>query len=108
MLKVRVLSSGDVCWRSSARAAGPSLDRDRALAARRAVGGIGAIDAGVTGALVLYGADASVSAGAEIISHGLALIVPILAGSIAFALLPGEINRTRHRREAPSAVATAG
>jgi uncharacterized membrane protein YbhN (UPF0104 family) len=63
-------------------------------------GGIGAIDAGVTGALVLYGGDASVSAGAEIISHGLALTVPILAGSIAFALLPDEIKRTRQRREA--------
>ena len=70
-------------------------------------GGIGAIDAGVTGALVLYGADASAAAGGEIIAHGLALIIPIVAGSVAFALLPGEIKRTRHRRDVPSTVATA-
>jgi uncharacterized membrane protein YbhN (UPF0104 family) len=58
-------------------------------------GGVGAIDAGVTGALVLYGGGTSISAAGEIIWHGLALIVPILAGSVAFALLPGEINRQR-------------
>jgi uncharacterized membrane protein YbhN (UPF0104 family) len=58
-------------------------------------GGVGAIDAGVTGALVLYGGDTSISAGGEIISHALALLIPILAGSVAFALLPGEINRQR-------------
>lgn len=69
-------------------------------------GGIGAIDAGVTGALVLYGGDASASAGGEIIAHGLALIVPIVAGSVAFGLLPSEIKRTRHRREAQASVAT--
>jgi uncharacterized membrane protein YbhN (UPF0104 family) len=56
-------------------------------------GGVGTIDAGVTGALVLYGGGTSVSAGGEIISHGLALIIPILAGSVAFVLLPGEIKR---------------
>jgi uncharacterized membrane protein YbhN (UPF0104 family) len=58
-------------------------------------GGIGAIDAGVTGALVLYGGGASISTAGELISHGLALIIPIIVGSIAFALLPAEINRTR-------------
>jgi uncharacterized membrane protein YbhN (UPF0104 family) len=58
-------------------------------------GGIGAIDAGITGVLVLYGGDTSISAGGEIISHGLALIIPILAGSVGFALLPGEISRQR-------------
>lgn len=60
-------------------------------------GGVGVIDAGVTGALVLYGGDTSISAGGEVISHGLALIVPIVLGSIAFALLPREIERTRSR-----------
>jgi uncharacterized membrane protein YbhN (UPF0104 family) len=58
-------------------------------------GGIGAIDAGVTGALVLYGGDTSVSAAGELISHGLALLIPIIIGAIGFILLPGEINRTR-------------
>ena len=51
-------------------------------------GGIGAIDAGVTGALVVYGADASKAAAGELIAHALALLIPIAAGSVAFALLP--------------------
>jgi uncharacterized membrane protein YbhN (UPF0104 family) len=67
-------------------------------------GGIGAIDAGVTGALVLYGGEASVSAAGEIIWHGLVVIIPILAGSVGFALLPGEINR---QRESARGTATA-
>lgn len=60
-------------------------------------GGVGAIDAGVTGALVLYGGKTSISTAGEVISHGLALLVPIVAGAVAFALLPGEIKRTRRR-----------
>ena len=60
-------------------------------------GGIGAIDAGVTGALVLYGADASDAAAGELIAHALALPIPLVAGAGAFALLPREINRTRQR-----------
>jgi uncharacterized membrane protein YbhN (UPF0104 family) len=56
-------------------------------------GGVGAIDAGVTGALVLYGDGTSISAAGEVISHGLAMIIPIVAGAVAFALLPGEIRR---------------
>jgi hypothetical protein len=62
-------------------------------------GGSGAIDAGVAGALVLDGGKTSVSTAGEIISHGLALIVPIVVGGVAFALLPGEISRTRRRTE---------
>jgi uncharacterized membrane protein YbhN (UPF0104 family) len=67
-------------------------------------GGIGAIDAGLTGALVLYGGKTSDSTGAVIISHALALLLPILAGGIAFALLPREINRTRQRLHGESSV----
>jgi uncharacterized membrane protein YbhN (UPF0104 family) len=71
-------------------------------------GGIGAIDAGVTGALVLYGADASKAAAGELISHGLALLIPLAAGSVAFALLPREIERTRSRAQlAPAALPSA-
>jgi uncharacterized membrane protein YbhN (UPF0104 family) len=58
-------------------------------------GGIGAIDAGVTGGLVLYGADASTAGAAELISHALALLVPILVGTIALIFLPREIERAR-------------
>jgi uncharacterized membrane protein YbhN (UPF0104 family) len=69
-------------------------------------GGVGTIDAGVTGALVLYGGGTSVSAAGEVISHGLALLIPIVAGAIAFALLPREIERTR-RRAQPAPVPAA-
>ena len=58
-------------------------------------GGIGALDAGITGALVLYGGDSSVSAAGELISHGLGLLVPILVGAVAFTLLPREIDHSR-------------
>jgi uncharacterized membrane protein YbhN (UPF0104 family) len=74
-------------------------------------GGVGTIDAGVTGALVLYGGGTSVSAAGEVISHGLALLVPFVVGSVAFALLPGEIDRTRRHTQpvtsAPSVSPTA-
>jgi uncharacterized membrane protein YbhN (UPF0104 family) len=60
-------------------------------------GGIGAIDAGVTGMLAVYGANLSRATAGELIAHGLALIVPLLAGVVPFALLPGEIKRTRRR-----------
>jgi uncharacterized membrane protein YbhN (UPF0104 family) len=60
-------------------------------------GGIGAIDAGVTGALVLYGADASKAAAGELIAHAIALLVPILVGGIGLALLPRAINKQRAR-----------
>jgi uncharacterized membrane protein YbhN (UPF0104 family) len=71
-------------------------------------GGIGAIDAGVTGMLVLYGANLSHATAGELIAHGLALILPLLAGAIPFALLPREIKRTRQRMQsAGPAQATA-
>jgi uncharacterized membrane protein YbhN (UPF0104 family) len=70
-------------------------------------GGVGAIDAGVTGALVLYGGGTSISAAGEIIRHGLAIVLPILAGSVAFALLPGEINR-QHKVHAPGEGSASG
>ena len=71
-------------------------------------GGIGAIDAGVTGALILYGAPDSTEATAgELISHTIALLVPLIAGGIAFALLPGEIDRQRHSPTATAAAAGA-
>jgi uncharacterized membrane protein YbhN (UPF0104 family) len=60
-------------------------------------GGVGAIDAGVTGALVLYGAPATVTTAGELISHGIELAVPIVAGAIAFAFLPHQINAARSR-----------
>ena len=69
-------------------------------------GGIGTIDAGVTGALILYGAPHTTSTAGEIISHALALLIPLIAGGIAFALLPGEIERQRHATPKIAAAAT--
>jgi uncharacterized membrane protein YbhN (UPF0104 family) len=62
-------------------------------------GGIGAIDAGVTGALVAYGAPATVTTAGELISHGIDLAVPIVTGIIAFVFLPHQIDAARARRE---------
>ena len=68
-------------------------------------GGVGTIDAGVAGALVLYGATATSATAAQVIAHALAILIPLIAGGIAFALLPREIDHTR--RHTPNA-AVAG
>lgn len=65
-------------------------------------GGIGSIDAGVTGALVLYGATFDKATAGELIAHALALVVPLLAGVVPLALLPAEIRRTRNQTRALS------
>jgi uncharacterized membrane protein YbhN (UPF0104 family) len=70
-------------------------------------GGIGAIDAGVTGALVLYGADTSPAAAGELISHALALLIPIVTGAIAFVFLPRAIAWARTRDDTVSAEASS-
>jgi uncharacterized membrane protein YbhN (UPF0104 family) len=62
-------------------------------------GGVGTIDAGVTGALVLYGAPATVTTAGELISHGIALVVPLVTGALAFVFLPRELAKARARRD---------
>jgi len=62
-------------------------------------GGVGAIDAGVTGALVLYGAPATITTAGELISHGIDLVVPIVTGIIAIVFLPHAIDAARTRRD---------
>jgi uncharacterized membrane protein YbhN (UPF0104 family) len=71
-------------------------------------GGIGAIDAGVTGALVLYGADASKATAGELISHAIGLLVPILVGGIGLVLLPRAINKQRSALQGSPEAAVAG
>jgi uncharacterized membrane protein YbhN (UPF0104 family) len=61
-------------------------------------GGVGTIDAGVTGALVLYGAPTTITTAGELISHGIALIIPLLTGALAFVFLPREIAKARAHR----------
>ncbi len=69
-------------------------------------GGVGTIDAGVTGALVLYGAPATITTAGELISHGIALIVPLITGALAFIFLPKEIAKARARRTTGRVVET--
>ena len=71
-------------------------------------GGIGAIDAGVTGALVLYGADASKAAAGELIAHAIALLIPILVGGIGLVLLPRAIKKQRSPMKQTPEAAVAG
>jgi uncharacterized membrane protein YbhN (UPF0104 family) len=55
-------------------------------------GGIGALDAGIVGALVLYGVDASQATAAVIIYHAIALWVPAVLGTIAWVLLQRDLR----------------
>src|SRR3954452_23548618 len=50
-------------------------------------GGIGALDGGLTGALVLYGADPASAAAAVLVYHAIVLWVPTLLGTLAFLRL---------------------
>ena len=63
-------------------------------------GGLGVLDSGLAGALVLYGLSPSASVGAVIIYHSIAIWVPGVGGLIAW--LP-----TRARREGAAAETTA-
>jgi len=66
-------------------------------------GGVGAIDAGVTGALVLYGAPATITTAGELISHGIDLAVPIVTGVIGIVVLPHAIDVARAHQDAVDA-----
>jgi uncharacterized membrane protein YbhN (UPF0104 family) len=50
-------------------------------------GGIGALDGGLTAALVLYGSDAASAAAAVLVYHAIVLWIPTLLGTIAFLRL---------------------
>jgi uncharacterized membrane protein YbhN (UPF0104 family) len=71
-------------------------------------GGIGAIDAGVTGALALYGADASKATAGQLIAHAIGLLVPIVVGGGAFVRLPHAIEKERSLIKLGRAAATNG
>jgi uncharacterized membrane protein YbhN (UPF0104 family) len=69
-------------------------------------GGIGALDGGLTGALLLYGANATTAAAAVLAYHALVLWIPTLLGTIAFLRVrrtfdePLELRQPRDVREA--------
>jgi uncharacterized protein (TIRG00374 family) len=64
-------------------------------------GGIGALDAGIVGALVLYGVDATQAAAAVIIYHAIALWVPAVLGTIEFLLLRRDLRTPQAARASP-------
>jgi uncharacterized membrane protein YbhN (UPF0104 family) len=55
-------------------------------------GGIGALDGGLTGALILYGAPPAAAAAAVLVYHAMVLWLPTLLGTIAFTRLRPEIH----------------
>jgi uncharacterized membrane protein YbhN (UPF0104 family) len=55
-------------------------------------GGIGALDGGLTAALVLYGADPASAAAAVLVYHAIVLWIPTLLGTIAFLRLRPTID----------------
>jgi len=55
-------------------------------------GGIGALDGGLTGALILYGAQPAAAAAAVLVYHAIVLWLPTLLGTIAFTRLRAEID----------------
>jgi uncharacterized membrane protein YbhN (UPF0104 family) len=67
-------------------------------------GGIGALDGGLTGALVLYGAGATSAATAVLVYHAIVLWIPTLLGTVAFLRLrrtldePLKLKPERRRR----------
>jgi uncharacterized membrane protein YbhN (UPF0104 family) len=56
-------------------------------------GGVGALDAGIVGALVIYGVNATHATAAVVIYHAIALLVPTVIGTIAFALLRRDLRK---------------
>ena len=60
-------------------------------------GGIGVLDGGMIGALVLYGANATTAAAAVLIYHAIALAVPLVVGSLAFLLLSRTLGKPARR-----------
>ena len=61
-------------------------------------GGLGTIDAGVTGALLIYGAPTVITSAGELISHALALVISFVLGALAVPFLRREIVKARARR----------
>jgi uncharacterized membrane protein YbhN (UPF0104 family) len=57
-------------------------------------GGIGALDGGLTAALVLYGADPASAAAAVLVYHAIVLWVPTLLGTLAFLRLRPTLTDT--------------
>jgi uncharacterized membrane protein YbhN (UPF0104 family) len=60
--------------------------------------GIGAVEGGLIGALVLYGAPAAPAAGAVLLYRGISLSLPVVLGALAWGLVPARRLRSARRR----------
>jgi uncharacterized membrane protein YbhN (UPF0104 family) len=60
--------------------------------------GIGAVDGGLIGALVLYGVPAAPAAGAVLLYRGISLLLPLVLGALAWGLVPARRLRSARRR----------
>jgi uncharacterized membrane protein YbhN (UPF0104 family) len=74
-------------------------------------GGIGVLEGGLLGALLLYGLPAAPTAAAVVLYHAIALWIPVLGGTVGFARLRGAVTsrgtvveRLEASRSAPVAV----
>lgn len=67
-------------------------------------GGIGVLDSGLIGMLVLYGASATDATAGVIVYHAIALWVPTVIGTIAFLLLRRTLHEPLVARDAPERV----
>jgi uncharacterized membrane protein YbhN (UPF0104 family) len=74
-------------------------------------GGVGVLEGGLLGALVLYGLPAAPTAAAVVVYHAIALWVPTIGGTVGFARLRGAVTRPgtvvqrlEARQSAPAAV----
>lgn len=65
--------------------------------------GIGAVEGGLIGALVLYGAPAAPAAGAVLLYRGISLSLPVTFSAVAWALAPAARLRERGGRRRPRA-----
>ena len=69
--------------------------------------GIGAVEGGLFGALVLYGAPAAPTAGAVLLYRGVSVSLPVVLSALAWALAPGGALRHRRPRRSKSVAGSA-
>jgi uncharacterized membrane protein YbhN (UPF0104 family) len=62
-------------------------------------GGVGVLEGGLLGALLLYGLPAAPTAAAVVLYHAIALWVPVIGGTIGFGRLRGTLTAQRARLE---------
>ena len=70
-------------------------------------GGFGVLDAGLAGALILYGASPARAAAAVLIYHGIAFWIPALGGVLAYARIRPRLINNASQEVATTVAATA-